>query len=469
MLAYYPPDARPGRVHKIDVRVTRPGLTVRARKAYVTPKKVDPPKTTGNSPSTPELRDALDSPLPVSGLTMHVFAAPFKGVAPNASVLFGVELRGRDMKVEPNSKILLSYLAIDANGKIKGGNTDTLTLTNLKPESKARIEQTGLRMLNRMELPPGKYQLRIAAHDPAGGNVGSVQYDLEVPDYAKAPFSMSGLVVTSAAGAALPTVKADEQLKPMLPGAAGGAARVSAERRDRAVHRGLRQRRRQPAQGRHHHHGDDRRRQDDVQDRRDARLGRSRRQARRLRLHDADPDEGSGARQLRAEGGSDIAARQDAAGRARTAVHGGGAADGAGPMIAALLTALPDGRCNRPPPDRALIAKGDQSNVDDAKQVLVRTEAEWTQAVEAARAGSPEAGGRFFEGDGRRRVHGQPAERRLQHEITSATAANGALMVRYTETAPAAGAVSAQILTFPYHLVAIAKAAVTDVKFQKDF
>ena len=218
VLAYYPPDPRPGRIHKIDVRLTRPGLTVRARKAYLTPKKVDPPKTTGNSPATPELREALDSPLPVSGLTMHVFAAPFKGTPPNASVLFGVELRGRDMKVDPNSKILLSYIAIDANGKVRGGNTDSLTLTNLKPESKARIEQSGLRMLNRMDLPPGKYQLRIAAHDSAGGNVGSVQYDLEVPDYAKAPFSMSGLVLTSGAGAVFPTVKADEQLKPMLPG-----------------------------------------------------------------------------------------------------------------------------------------------------------------------------------------------------------------------------------------------------------
>jgi VWFA-related protein len=218
VLAYYPPDARPGRTHKIDVRVTRPGLTVRARKAYLTPKKVDPPKTTGNNPSTPELREALDSPLPVSGLTMHVFASPFKGAAPNASVLFGVEMRGRDLKVDANAKILLSYIALDANGKVRGGNTDSLTLTNLKPESKARIEQTGLRMLNRLELPPGKYQLRIAAHDSAGGNVGSVQYDLDVPDYAKAPFSISGLVLTSASGSALPTVKADEQLKPMLPG-----------------------------------------------------------------------------------------------------------------------------------------------------------------------------------------------------------------------------------------------------------
>src|SRR5437899_2783600 len=208
VLAYYPPDARPGRFHKIDVRVTRPGLTVRGRKGYVTPKKIDA-VTTANSknPSTPELREALDSPLPVSGLTMHVFAAPFKGAAPNASVLFGVELRGRDIQLAQNTKILLSYLAIDQNGKIKGGNTDSMTMPALKPETKARIEQTGLRMLNRLDLPPGKYQLRVAAHDANGGNVGSVQYDLAVPDFQKAPFSISGLVLTSGRGSAVATVR----------------------------------------------------------------------------------------------------------------------------------------------------------------------------------------------------------------------------------------------------------------------
>ena len=219
VLAYYPPDPRPGRLHKIDVRVTRSGLTVRARKGYVTPKKVDAVTTAKTkSPSTPELREALDSPLPVSGLTMHVFAAPFKGAAPNASVLFGVEMRGRDLQLAQNAKVMLSYVAIDQNGKIKGGNTDSLAMPNLKPETKARIEQTGLRMLNRLDLPPGKYQLRVAAHDTNGGNVGSVQYDLTVPDFQKAPFSISGLVLTSGLGAALPTVRADEQLKPVLPG-----------------------------------------------------------------------------------------------------------------------------------------------------------------------------------------------------------------------------------------------------------
>jgi len=218
VLAYYPPDARPGRLHKIDVRVTRPGLVVRGRKGYITPKKVEATTTSGKSPTTPELRDALESPLPVSGLTMHVFAAPFKGAAPNASVLFGVEMRGRDITLGQNTKILLSYLAIDQNGKIKGGNTDSMTMPTLKPETRARIEQTGLRMLNRLDLPPGKYQLRVGAHDATGGNVGSVTYDLVVPDFQKSSFSMSGVVLTSARGSQLPTVRADEQLKQVLPG-----------------------------------------------------------------------------------------------------------------------------------------------------------------------------------------------------------------------------------------------------------
>jgi hypothetical protein len=161
----------------------------------------------------------MESPLPVSGLTIHAFTAPFKGAAPNASVLLGVELRGKDLKLTSNDVIQLSYLAIDANGKVKGGNTDTVSMTNLKQATRERIQETGLRMLTRLDLPPGRYTVRVAAHDGAGGNVGSVLADLEVPDYAKIPFGISGLVMTSASTAGMPTAKADEQLKTVLPGA----------------------------------------------------------------------------------------------------------------------------------------------------------------------------------------------------------------------------------------------------------
>jgi hypothetical protein len=164
-----------------------------------------------------ELRDTLDSPLPVSGLAMKVFAAPFKGVAPNASVLLGIELRGRDITTVENSSVELAVFAVDAKGKMKASSRESVAL-NLKPETRTRVEQSGLRLLSRMNIPAGRYQLRVAAHDLGGGSLGSVLYDLDVPDFEKAPLSMSGLVLTSASSSLAPTARPDTDLRQVLPG-----------------------------------------------------------------------------------------------------------------------------------------------------------------------------------------------------------------------------------------------------------
>jgi VWFA-related protein len=215
VLAYYPPtDKKDGKFHRIDVKVTRPGLTVRARRGYMAP-KARAPKTTGPTNTSAEVLDALNSPLPVSGLTMRMFAAPFKAAAPNASVLVGVELLGRDLQLKENSKIELSYVAVDAKGKTFGAKTDALTM-NLKPETKSRVQASGFRILNRVELPPGRYQLHMASHE-AGGSVGSMLYDIEIPDYSKLPFSMSGLLITSLSSGSMVTAKMDEQIKGVMP------------------------------------------------------------------------------------------------------------------------------------------------------------------------------------------------------------------------------------------------------------
>jgi hypothetical protein len=132
-------------------------------------------------------------------------------------VLLGVELRGRDLIAAANGKIELAYWAVDAKGKMKASQKESITL-NLKPDTKTRVEQTGLRVLSRMEVPAGSYQLRVAAHDGSGGSVGSVLYDLEVPDFSKSRIAMSGLVLTSATGARWPTAKADAELGSLLPG-----------------------------------------------------------------------------------------------------------------------------------------------------------------------------------------------------------------------------------------------------------
>jgi VWFA-related protein len=216
VLAYYPPSSRrDGRFHRISVRVKRPGLQVRARRGYAAPRGTIRPRNTASGTSA-EVLEALNNPLPVSGLTMRVFAAPFKGTAPNSSVLLGVEMRGSDVNLDPNNRLELSYFAVDTAGKTRGGRTENITL-NLRPETRARVQQSGMRILSRLDLAPGRYTMRFAVRDSGGGNIGAVSYDLEVPDYSKMSFGMSGLVLTSMLGSALPTLRADEQLQTILP------------------------------------------------------------------------------------------------------------------------------------------------------------------------------------------------------------------------------------------------------------
>lgn len=215
VLAYYPPsNKRDGKFHKIEVKTTRPGLTVRSRKGYQAPRGKPPAPAAGKASA--ELMEAMASPIPVGGLGMRVFAAPFKSTAPNASILLGVELIGRTLALADNGKIEITYAAVDAQGKSKAGSTDNLT-TNLRPDTKTRVQQTGFRMLNRFALPPGKYHLRVAARDAAGAVAGSVTYDLEVPDFAKQPLGLSGILITSMSGSAMVTAKNDDQIKDVLP------------------------------------------------------------------------------------------------------------------------------------------------------------------------------------------------------------------------------------------------------------
>jgi VWFA-related protein len=235
VLAYYPPsDKRDGKFHRIEVRVVdRPGLVVRSRRGYNAPRGKPAPVNTKTGGMPQDLFDAINSPLQVSGLTMRVFAAPFKGTQPNSSVLIGAELLGRDLSLETNSKVDISYMAVDTKSKVFGARTDTITM-NLRPDTKARVEQSGFRVLNRLELPAGRYQLRVAARDTNKTTVGSVIYDLDVPDFYKEKIAMSGLAITSLGGASMMTARPDDVMKQVLP-APPVAARAFAQNDELAV------------------------------------------------------------------------------------------------------------------------------------------------------------------------------------------------------------------------------------------
>ncbi len=227
VLGYYPAsDRRDGRFRRVDVRVLRPGLTVRARKGYVAPvaSAAKPPKDGLDTRIPAPIREALASPLPARDVPITLFAAPFAGVQPKASVALVIEVGADGLPfVEKDGvfheELEIHTLAIDAAGKVQSGGRDAAPL-NLRPASHDAVVRHGLRITRRLDLPPGRYQLHVAIREANGGAIGSIRADLDVPDFTKGPLGMSGIVVTSSGAAAMTTANPDAAFKAVLPGPA---------------------------------------------------------------------------------------------------------------------------------------------------------------------------------------------------------------------------------------------------------
>lgn len=217
VLAYAAPvHKRDGKFHKIGVRVDRPGVVVRTRSGYVSPKGGVPASEPAGG-SSADLRGALATPLPVSGVPIRLALAPFKGDGPNASVLMTEDVIGRDLKLQASNTLELSYAAIDVHGLVRARSDDRLQLTSLDAGTKASVERSGIRLFNRLSLPAGRYTVKVAAHDEAGNTTGSIGYDLDVPDFGGRPLAMSGLVLTSVESDRMVVAKPDAAMSQVLP------------------------------------------------------------------------------------------------------------------------------------------------------------------------------------------------------------------------------------------------------------
>jgi hypothetical protein len=222
LLGYYSTnDRRDGRFRKIEVKVARPGATVRARKGYVAARgRPEPERSDGKTPA--ELRAALLSPLPAAALPMAVGAAVFKGPEGKGAVVLSTLIAARDLELVEqngtfNNQLDVVITAADYGGKQVPGDRATLTLA-LKPDSVPRLRAGGFRVLNAIDLPYGRYQLRVAAREANTRRAGSVVYDIDVPDFSKEKLAISGIALTSASSGLTPTARSRDPLAKMLPG-----------------------------------------------------------------------------------------------------------------------------------------------------------------------------------------------------------------------------------------------------------
>jgi hypothetical protein len=236
VLGYYPPtQVRDGRFHRIEVRVKRPGLRVSARRGYAAPRGRTPgerrrdeevrrardARKGGVNNTSPELRDALNAPLYQGGLAFSVHAAPFKLNQKEASIALAIEIDADRLQFTPKDGLFanvveLAFFGINQDGRAQRTTRTQLNLT-LRPESFERVKGGGLRINERMTLEPGRYQIRVGVRD-ALAQVGTVFYDLVVPDYRKDEIMMSGLLLTAASAQSAMTAQPDKMAPQILPG-----------------------------------------------------------------------------------------------------------------------------------------------------------------------------------------------------------------------------------------------------------
>jgi VWFA-related protein len=220
LLGYYSTNSRrDGRYRKIQVRVKPPLRVARARNGYYEARGRRPADPVPGT--NPALTAAISSPLPVAGMPLKVFAGAYKGEAPNASVAVVLEFDASKLNfVEANGtfneSLEIANAATNSTGKVFPGERNTAKLA-LKPDTYKSATEHGFRLITQVNLPPGKYQLRLAAAN-SSGKAGSVLYDLEIPDFYKDRFAMSGVAITSVAASLAPTVRAKNPLGDFLPG-----------------------------------------------------------------------------------------------------------------------------------------------------------------------------------------------------------------------------------------------------------
>jgi VWFA-related protein len=218
LLGYNPSNPRAeGRYRRLEVRVNRPGVAVRARNGYYEPRRRATARAPAEAgPSTP-LDKALAGPVPSGDLSLRVTAAPFAlpGVRKAAlAIVLGVRQPappGFDWPAEDTLEVLLR--AHDVKGRDVASDRLSGKAT-LRSDSGSEV---AYEVISRLDLEPGRYHLRVAAQSALQGKSGSVYCDVDVPDFSKLPVSLSGVAISPMAG--LPSGPKDRlrSLVPVVP------------------------------------------------------------------------------------------------------------------------------------------------------------------------------------------------------------------------------------------------------------
>jgi hypothetical protein len=202
-------------IRRVTVRVRQPGLTAHTRNAYYDPRTRPRRLPAAGSPG---LREALAGILPNPDIAMRASVAPF--LVPGRretglAVVLGVRhppLPG-DIGARATGTLELLTSAFTPTGDPRKTVRQTATIVGRA----GATEEAEYDLLSQIELPPGRYQLRVAAHSPALGKSGSVYLEVHVPDFSKEDVSLSGILLGATPSPAAAPADAFAGVLPIVP------------------------------------------------------------------------------------------------------------------------------------------------------------------------------------------------------------------------------------------------------------
>jgi VWFA-related protein len=221
LLGYAPSDLkRDGRFRPIDVRVKKPGLQVSARRGYVEPDDKADRKARGKADASAKgpLAELIRRPVGTAGLPLRAYAVALPITSNNVRVVVEVGARALDFETKGDKRVNtvdLAIVPVGLGGQVLPAIDGHADLAVPAADADA-IRDRGLRMVHRLTLAPGRYQLRIAARETARGTAGSVIYDLTVPE--SKGLSLSALLISSQQASRIPSAERDEAIERALGG-----------------------------------------------------------------------------------------------------------------------------------------------------------------------------------------------------------------------------------------------------------
>jgi len=205
LLGYVKPEKNAaGSLHRVTIKVDRPDVTVRTRNGYDT--ENEPKPGTNSKDQSPadaaialRLEEAAAGPVADGELPLQIALAPMAvqgAPGDESAVVIVVGFRQPSVTARTQEVVDLQIGAFTPDGRRVGAlQRQTAAFTLVPGRDAIRYE-----VLTKVGLPPGRFELRVAAHRKTDNAKGSVYADVVVPNFAKAPLSLSGVWLEATPG-----------------------------------------------------------------------------------------------------------------------------------------------------------------------------------------------------------------------------------------------------------------------------